>query len=135
MDNMNEYEIQIHDLKMKLECANDMIEAYKRECDALYLAMVKWSRVAASGQTKIDEQQAYNTRKILTPVTEKPPVEKSPTDWLYPYKSWVVIPDSKEAKSDDETPFRAVEKEPNSEEKVKVIQEAIRALYHANFSK
>ena len=132
MDNMNEYEIQIHDLKMKLECANDMIEAYKRECDALYLAMVKWHRVAASGQTKIDEQQANTPRKILTPVTEKPPVEKSLTDWLLPYKSWVVIPDSKETKSDDKTPFRAIENTPSSEEKVKVIQEAIRALYLSN---
>ena len=71
MDNMNENEIEIRDLRLKLECANDMIEAYKRECDALYSAMVKWSRVAASGQLKTDEQQADE------------PGNKA-TDWLEP---------------------------------------------------
>ena len=103
MDNMIEYEIEIRDLKMKLECANDMIEAYKRECDALYSAMVKWARKC---NTETDREQ--------------PPadVHSNAVDWL--------IPETMEIKSGGEKPFQ----DETSQDKIKHIQQAIRAFYH-----
>jgi len=127
---MNENEIEIRDLRLKLEIANDMIEAYKRECEALRKAMLKYAHKCGTEKDRVE----VKPRKILMPITENPPVEKPLADWLLPYKSWVVIPDAKESKSDEKTPFRTVEIEPKSEEKIKVIQEAIRTLYHANFT-
>lgn len=102
---MNEYEIEIRDLKIELECANEMIEAYQRECEALRKAMLKHARK----RTTDEDPERPNTRN---------------TDWLIP-DSWMV-------ECDDLPPFQASKTSASDEEKIKVIQKAIRTLYHAN---
>lgn len=116
---MNEYEIVIRDLKIELECANEMIEAYQRECEALRKAMLKHARK----RTTDDDPERVKTRKILMPKA----LDKSAnTDWL--------VPDSWMLECDDLPPFQAGKTSASDEEKIKVIQKAIRTLYHANLT-